>query len=324
MFSSGESSFIEQDILSFISEPELASHILKINELPCTIPNPMRADYKPSLGWFIAKNGRVRYKDFATNDSGTLIQFLCNYYKVSKTQLYNKLLFIDKNYIAPIRINKVYSNNSLSDTYNLECHITYWRQRDIDYWKSYGVPLNWLKWAEVYPIDYIISTVNNNKIVYKADDLAYVFVEHKENKSTIKIYQPYNKYGRKWLNKHDKSVIGLWTKVPQIADKICICASLKDSLCLSANTGIPAIYLQGEGYGMSRTAIKSLYDRYKQVYILLDNDESGITNGIRLANETGFTNLVLPKVIGTKDISDVYHLWQDKDKFINYITPLFN
>ena len=115
----------------------------------------------------------------------------------------------------------------------------------------------------------------------------------------------------------------MWTKVPPSGKKICICSSLKDALCLWSNTGIPAIATQGEGYTMSDTAIKELKKRFEKVYILFDCDEAGLIDGEKLSKQTGFINLVLPKFEGGKDVSDLYHTLQDKQKFREIILNLF-
>lgn len=327
-FSKGRDSFSDEEILDKIPETELAALYLNISRLPCTISNPIRKDKRPSFGLYTTPDGRVRYRDFATNESGTLIEFLCEYFGMTKEQLKSKIFkeITQKGTISTVKVATVYSE--IKDKANprqshLECKTRKWQKRDIEYWKSFGIPVNWLKWAEVYPISHTIITVGNKRYVFGTDPLAYVFVEHKEGNTTLKVYQPLNKSGRKWLNKNDKSVIGLWTKVPPMADKIVICSSLKDALCLSANTGIPAIYIQGEGYSISKTAQKSLRSRYKHIYILLDNDKPGLADAEKLAAETGFTNIILPEVEGAKDISDIYHKWQDPMKFTEFINKLF-
>ena len=144
-----------------------------------------------------------------------------------------------------------------------------------------------------------------------------------KSKCGRKIYQPFNKNGYKWSNRHDRSVISLWTKVPKEGDKICICSSLKDALCLWANTGIPSLAIQGEGYGMSDTAINELKRRFNKIYICLDNDEAGLKDGVHLANKTGFINVVIPQFKGGKDISDLYKVLGNKEQFKQTILSLF-
>lgn len=98
---------------------------------------------------------------------------------------------------------------------------------------------------------------------------------------------------------------------------------MKDALCLWANTGIPSLAIQGEGYGMSDTAINELKRRYKHIYILLDNDEAGLLDAEKLAQTTGFTNIVLPQFNGGKDVSDLFKSLQDPNKFKNMVLDLF-
>ena len=139
----------------------------------------------------------------------------------------------------------------------------------------------------------------------------------------MKIYQPFNNKGFKWANCHDKTVISLWTKIPKVGERVCICASLKDALCLWANTGVPALALQGEGYPISNTAINELKRRYNKIYILFDNDKAGLEDGKKLAEETGFINVVLPTEYGEKDVSDYYKSLQNKESFKNNLLKLF-
>ena len=75
--------------------------------------------------------------------------------------------------------------------------------------------------------------------------------------------------------------------------------------------------LEGNG------AINELKRRYKQVFICLDNDEPGLKDAQKLSEETGFTNVVLPKFDNEgKDISDAFKLLC-KQKWLELITPLF-
>ena len=118
-------------------------------------------------------------------------------------------------------------------------------------------------------------------------------------------------------------MVSLWTKIPETGDKVVICASLKDALCFWANTGIPSLALQGEGYGMSNTAISELKRRYKQVYILFDNDSAGLDDSKKLSSQTGFVNLILPQFEGGKDVSDLMKV-KGKEYFLQVIKGLFD
>ena len=310
-----------------ISDADILSKYLGITQIPCVIQSPLRSDNRPSFGLYSPDGTHINYIDFGTKDKGNTLTLLS---KMWNTDTYNTIKKINdeigliSNSHGIITLNK--SNNRVvikkSVNTDLKCKIREWKDYDIKYWESYGISLKWLKLAEVYPISHKIIVKNNHSYVFKADKYAYAYVEHKEGKVTLKIYQPFNKK-YKWSNKHDKSVISLWTKVPEYGDKLCICSSLKDALCLWANTDIPSLSIQGEGYSMSKTAIDELKRRYKKIYILLDNDITGLLDGVKLAEETGFTNIILPQFEGGKDVSDLMKA-KGKEAFLKIILPLFN
>lgn len=328
-FSSGHSSVSIDDILSRVTEADILSFYLGITEVPTIINSPLRQDRRPSFGLYSSDGKRIYYTDFSTKDRGGLFDLLG---KMWNCQYKDVLIKINNDIpkfgrgasIKAYTPCNVRSTNSYNSSTDLQCKVREWRDYDIEYWLSFGITLEWLKYAEVYPISHKIVIKEGKRYILGADKYAYAYVEHKENKVTLKIYQPFNKEGYKWSNKHDRSVISLWTKVPEYGDKICICSSMKDALCLWSNTGIPAIAIQGEGYNMSNTAISELKRRYKEIYILLDNDEVGLKDGLSLSESTGFTNLVLPKFDDEgKDISDAFKIL-GKEKWLELIVTLFN
>lgn len=327
MFSSGYNSITINDILSKVSEADILSYYLGITEIPCIISSPLRVDKNPSFGLYSPDGKKIYYNDFSTRDRGGIFDLLgkmwnCSYNEVLVRINQDLLKFRSNTIVRKPSSCTVRSTSSDSKSSDLQCKTREWRDYDIEYWESFGVPLKWLIYAEVYPISHKIIIKNGNRYIFGADKYAYAYVEHKEGKVTLKIYQPFNRNGYKWCNKHDNSVISLWTKVPEYGEQICICSSLKDALCLWANIGIPSIAIQGEGYKISSTAISELKRRYKQIFICLDNDEPGLKDAQKLAEETGFINIVLPKFIGGKDISDMYKSLGNR-KFIKTMKSLF-
>lgn len=329
MISSGNFSGTIEDILRVTTQAQIASHYLGVKSIPCRINSPLRNDKNPSMGIYSPDGTDVNFIDFGTNERGSIFTLLRKMWNISFADTLKKIYsdFTGFSTSASIKVSipfcKIIRNSDHSKSIDIQCKVREWRDYDIEYWESYGISLKWLKFADIYPISHKIIIKDGNRYVFGADKYAYAYVEFKENKTTIKIYQPYNKMGFKWANNHDKSVISLWTKVPEYGDKICICASLKDALCLWANTNIPSIAIQGEGYPISNTTISELKRRYKEIYILLDNDEAGVQDALKLAKSTGFTNIVLPKFEGGKDVSDLMKV-KGKKEFLKTILPLFN
>lgn len=327
MISHGKPSLTVDDVRAVTTDAAVASHYLYVNSIPTKINSPYRRDDKPSLGLYSFDGEKIMFKDFGTNEGGDIYTLLSKMWNIDRHKVYEKVYkdMAGNRTIGSFRRKNTYKSARITTTQSeLEVKTRDWEPHDIEFWKSFGISLPWLRYADVYPISHKIITKGNDRMVFCADKYAYAYVEHKEGKTTLKIYQPYNTQGFKWSSKHDRSVISLWTKVPQTADRLCICSSLKDALCLSANTGIPAIATQGEGYSMSESAIKSLKERYGHIYIMFDNDEAGLIDGVKLAKETGFTNLILPKIQGAKDISDLYKVLNNKQQFKNIILNIFN
>lgn len=327
-FGTGELSITLEDILAKTTEFEILNYYFMVDELPIVINSPLREDNKPSFGLYTLDDKKVHYYDFSTKDKGGLFDLLMKYwgesYKATLMRVWEDLPnFSNTNVKLNNTIKKKTYQSLKSRNIDLQCKVREWRDYDLDYWASYGISLEWLKYADIYPISHKIVIRDNQRYVFGADKYAYAYVERKEGKVTLKIYQPFNKGGYKWSNRHDRSVISLWTKVPEFGDRICICSSMKDALCLWANTGIPSLAIQGEGYGMSDTAINELKRRYKHIYILLDNDEAGLLDAEKLAQTTGFTNIVLPQFNGGKDVSDLFKSLQDPNKFKNMVLDLF-
>lgn len=329
MISSGNFSGTLEDIHRVTTQAQITSYYLGIKDIPCIICSPIRRDENPSMGIYSPNGTEVNFIDFGTGERGSIFTLLRKMWGTSFADTLKRIYNDFSKFSSAVSVKKsvpscrIIGNADYNRSVDMQCKVREWRDYDIKYWESYGVPLKWLKYADVYPISHKIIIKNGNSYVFGADKYAYAYVEFKEGKTTLKIYQPYNQRGFKWSNKHDKSVISLWTKVPEYGDRICICSSLKDALCLWANTGIPALAIQGEGYSISNTAVSELKRRYKEIYILLDNDDAGLQDAVKLSESTGFTNIVLPKEYGAKDVSDLYLLLQDKEHFKNIILGLF-
>lgn len=327
MISSGRSSICIEDILLKTTELNILNYYLKIDKVPCLIKSPIRKDNHPSFGIYL-KNNKIYYKDFANQDYGSIYDLLHKlwgnlYFSDTLITIYNDIhKFSNNDYILPTQNNnKLKNKDFIKSDSKLKVIKRDWKQYDINYWESYGVSLNSLKKSNVFPISHIIIIKENSTYFFIADNYAYAFFEYKEGKETIKIYQPFNKKGFKWYSKHDGSVISLWNNLPYTGDKLCICSSLKDALCLQDNINIPCIALQGEGYPISNRVIKELKERFNNIYILFDNDEAGIKNSKNLVKKTGFKEIILPFFEGGKDISDFYKT--NKKKFLQTIKKLF-
>lgn len=299
----------------------------EITSIPCKINSPFRRDNNPSFSIYLDNDGHIRFKDFGESQTkGSLLDLLCKKWNCSFYQIFDKILETmqkqekDNDVTIKPRQVKLMTRKESSELTKIQVAVRPWRDYDLEYWESYGITKPWLKYAEICPISHKIITKKDketgktSRYIFPADRLAYVYVERKEGNLSLKIYQPYNTHGFKWCSRMDASVISLWTKVPEYGDRIVICSSVKDALCLSCQLHIPAIAPQGEGYNISDTAASELRRRYKQVFICYDVDEPGLKDSLKLSQQTGFIRVV-PDLKGKKDVSDYFKSLENKSEF---------
>ena len=320
------SSISVPELFEKYSEVEiLTAAFPEINSIPCKMSSPFRTDNNPSFSIYLDNDKHIKFKDFGdANCRGSLLDLLCKKWNCTFNQVFDKILELmskEKGSDVTFKMKqiKTLTRKESSELTKIEVKVRPWQQYDIDYWASYGVEKQWLKYAGVYAISHKIitkkdeETGKSKRYIFTTDKYCYCYTEYKDNKLSLKIYSPFNK-NHKWCSKMDASVISLWTKVPEYGDRIVICSSLKDALCLSCQLHIPAIAPQGEGYNISETAVNELKRRYKKIFICFDMDEPGKADALKLAEETGFT-IISPDLGKEKDLSDYYKSLSDKQQF---------
>lgn len=306
MVSKGQDNININDVREITSDDEVVSKYLGINSVPIIMLSPLRKDKNPSLSIFRLPDGNIGYKDFGTGEKGIVYDFLSKLWNISIKQVYRRI--IDDYSPSNTLINKTKRQRKLRKSCTtLNVKTREWRDWDLEYWNKYGVSKEWLEYAEVYPISTLFF--NNDKTTIPAEKYAYVYVERKDNKVTLKVYQPYSERF-KWISKHDSSVWDLWTKIPITGDKLIITSSRKDALCIWSNSGIPSLSLQGEGYIPKESVINELKNRYKDIYVLYDNDFQSDVNhgrlyGKHLSELYNLKQIEIPDEYKSKDPSDL-------------------
>lgn len=306
MVSKGQDNININDVREITSDDEVVSKYLGINSVPIIMLSPLRKDKNPSLSIFRLPDGNIGYKDFGTGEKGIVYDLLSKLWNISIKQVYRRI--IDDYSPSNTLINKTKRQRKLRKSCTtLNVKTREWRDWDLEYWNKYGVSKEWLEYAEVYPISTLFF--NNDKTTIPAEKYAYVYVERKDNKVTLKVYQPYSERF-KWISKHDSSVWDLWTKIPITGDKLIITSSRKDALCVWSNSGIPSLSLQGEGYIPKESVINELKNRYKDIYVLYDNDFQSDVNhgrlyGKHLSELYNLKQIEIPDEYKSKDPSDL-------------------
>lgn len=316
MIAKGKPALDKDSVLSDVSDIELLiKYFPQVTEVPMVISSPLRKDVHPSFRVYSPDGTRIRWYDYVTGESGGIIDLLQRTMSVT----FNELLTIikkDTTHAGRLAINqnstKKVRINSTDTSCQVRSQMRKWEEYDFQYWESYGVPRRWLLYSDIYPISHIFIIGNTGYVkTVKADKYAYTFIERKDGVCSEKVYQPFNKNGMKWRSGHDSSVWDLWTKLPPRGEKCIITSSRKDALCVWANSGIPSVSLQGEAVGVKPQVMNELKSRFKEVYVLYDNDFKGEQNygridGRKLAEQFDIIQIEIPDMYMCKDISDLY------------------
>lgn len=194
-FSFGRESISLEDILDKVNEANIAARYLNITEIPCVINSPLREDKRPSFGIYSFDGVKVHYTDFATGERGGIFDLLSQMWHIPYDKVLTKIAkdftSIAGNECPSTRV----SNGSTQIVITKKTHpkievkIRDWKTYDIKYWESYGISLDWLRYAEVYPISHKFIIKNGKKYTFGADKYSYAYIERKEGNITIKIYQ---------------------------------------------------------------------------------------------------------------------------------------
>ena len=309
MIAGGSESISMNNVHERYTDFDIAHRYFGITCLPELINSPLRQDKLPSLGFYESSSGDggILYKDFGNGESGNLFQLLAKIWDCSIPQVYRRILE-DMPDPAVLKRHRVKRYRKTAG--EIKVKVREWRDYDLEYWSSYGISRDWLRFGEVYPISHIIIKRDDRSFVFPAEKYAYVYVERKDSRITFKIYQPFSRE-RKWISKHDSSVWDLWTKIPERGGNLIITSSRKDALCIWANTGIPSLSLQGEGYMPKEHVVQQLKDRYTNVYVLYDNDFQSEENhgrmyGRAIAEKFNLIQIEIPEEYRSKDPSDLY------------------
>lgn len=304
-----------------VSEENIFTHFFGcINHIPCLINSPFRKDKNPSFSIFYNKQGKLRFKDFATQECWDIYSLLQKYLNCSYEEVLQRIIKECKglSYNNKIKVN--YGSKISLEDIEINVSVRDFKNYDYEFWDKYGINKEWLKFGQVYAISNIFIKKKDREIVVPAEKYAYAYAEFKDKKTTFKIYQPYSKKF-KWMNNHNKSVWDLWRQLPAIGDKLIITSSRKDALCLWANLGIPSTCLQGEGYYPKDKIMNQVKQRFDKIYVLLDNDETGKKFGHSISEKFDLIYLEIEASYEVKDPSDFYKKY-GKEKFINYFKKL--
>lgn len=245
---------------------------IEINKL---IRSPFRRDSTPS---FIVnyKSGSLLYKDFGESgkeSSGNLLQFVARL----TNKDYNEALLDIISSANKLNLSTDYTPTPKA--YKESKTVIRYRERkfmlyDILYWRQYFIEVPTLIRYNVIPISFVdVYKGDKSYTIYNTSQnpmYAYTFLRHPYK---YKIYMP-NRNGGKFVCNTGANVYEGYDQL--FGSDLCIITSSMKDVMLLSQLGYPAISFQSESYLIPQSIVKELRDKYKNIYILYDYDNTGI------------------------------------------------
>ena len=294
-------------ILKYVNELSIYRHYLNekviLNKPMCS---PLREDKNPSWSLFIGRNGRILYKDYATNDSGDIIKLIRNIFNITIKRALERIW---RDLVVNDTSRPLIPQTLLKESVNgLKTHISvkrkYFTKKDIEYWGNYGITKKVLQYFNVYPISMFWVNDKQNRLLYTNKQPMYAYQVYNK----YKIYRPYSLVrADKWRNNCDLYDLQGLPQLKDNNDLLIITKALKDVMVLHT-FGYSAIAAQSEVANIPSIVIKHLKSRFKHIVVFYDNDESGIKGATKLTKKYKLNKVFISKhyldLYGIKDISD--------------------
>lgn len=297
----------KDDILSTISQEQIYSHYLGEEIVHKTIIcSPLRNDNVPSFGFYYRRDGSgvLMFNDLATHDSGDCFVFVCKLFRLGFKEALWKIAYDFG--LSDVEVDaekkKVLTTPKVVDTTPIKIGIKSrkWQQRDKKFWGSFGITKETLMKFNVIPITHVFF----NNSPKKTDELAYAYLEQKDNHTSYKIYQPFSKR-HKWINNANSSVHQGYSQLPKSGKVLIITKSLKDVMSLHDVANLSSVGLQSESIMMKHSVMDEYKSRFEHVICLFDNDKAGMKLSKEFSDEYQIPYFMMPKIKNVTDFSDL-------------------
>ena len=342
---------------------EVIQNCIDTGELIC---NPLRIDEHPTAGFKYDNRGKLKFRDFSGYFWGDCFDIVAYVMSVIYHKPYNindkadfiKILrhitftFKDIFYGQEKDITLVNEINTAIATIRhskpiIELVVREWNKDDENYWKQFGVSLQYLNLNFVYAIDqyYINRKINPEpKYYYKSSDPCYGYLLGQDRSGiyNIKLYFPNRKKDITRFITNCNHLEGIYNLDRNDYDYIVITKSTKDRLSIGANVrhmtsfygggtlgNIGIINIPHETYRLRQNEYDWLRGKLKEkgkIVSLMDNDRTGYLEAIWLRDNYNIIPITIPKRLYAKDfaelasktdISDLYVLIVSAINYIN-------
>ena len=176
------------------------------------------------------------------------------------------------------------------------------------YWKRYGVSIDELIEDDVFPVKAVnlYSKSSWKRMNYMSDSYCITVAS-----DMFKIYRPHETGKSKWLSNVSKHTIGSMNSLSHLSDIVIITKSYKDCRVIR-NLGYECVWFQSESVLPDQAILMTVFQYYRRVIVLFDNDDAGLAGAINLVEYLNsiFQDKVITSIASPqshiKDVSEMY------------------
>lgn len=302
--------FNKEKILEKISEKEIFDHFLKpFHEGTALKPgqnisNPLLPEKQKTPSFNIyERNGKWKFKDFSTGDNGDCWNLVM---RLKKIDFKDTLKLISNEFMINEKSKTVILDRKKNGIKKPLLFNRSFNTQEKEFWKKYGINEDTLKTFQVNALtNYIAYNKDGDEYEVKNQNDTLMFSYNYGN--CYKIYKPIDKTNRFiYLGERDQNFFFGINQLPENGNNVFITGGEKDVMTLHAH-GYSAICMNSETATIPENLMINLKARFEQVIVLYDNDETGLKQSRKIAQQHGIVQLVLPEIPNNgKDISDFY------------------
>lgn len=262
---------------------------------------PWRKDNHPSFGFF-QKDGVWFWKDLATEDVGTAIEYVQKKFGLSWSDAMDKVKFDfgwDTNNInaSPVIVN-------WEKKEEVPVHISFtskpFDKRHHQYWNCAGVTEVDCNKKECWAVKDL--AINRKVFRLGKDEIAFAYYCKEEDRA--KIYLPDRPKDKRFWNNVSYFHLWNWQDV-QECDDLIVQKSMKDLIVTSMITPC-VIATQAEGAKIFNEAVvQKIHDVAKNVWVWYGSDDDGVDKCKKITNEFKWKYINTPKKY-LPDVNDTY------------------
>jgi DNA primase len=283
--------------------------------------SPFRNDSHITVGIYKSKSGILYLHDFATNEHINCFQAVMKLYNCN---FYEALNIIAKDFgliegVNKVSIPKKVESIEQKETCNIQVQIKDFTEKELEWWKQFGINKKLLKKYHVYSIQYVFLN-GELKFISSEKCPIYGYYFGKSKKELWKIYFPSNKdKGIRFVNNLPNKKLQGYKQLPEKGDLLVITKSMKD--CISMyNFGINAVAPSSESTFITDKQLEEFKSRFKHIIVVYDQDKAGLYNMAKIRKKCPELNyFVIPKEYCCKDFSDLVQMYgvEKVKEFIN-------